>query len=72
MAITDRLLLLPDAVLVPVADLPDDVRGRFEHEEGDFALTHPRLRAPSRILDARSAGLLEQFRTPRTIVEAVI
>lgn len=72
MAVTDPLLLLPDAVLVPVADLPEDVRGRFEHEEGDFALTHPRLRAPSRILDAPSAELLEQFRTPRTIVEAVI
>ena len=72
MAVTDPLLLLPDVVLVPVADLPEEVRGRFEHEAGDFALTHPRLRAPSRILDAPSAELLEQFRTPRTIVEAVI
>ncbi|HEV2844250.1 MAG TPA: hypothetical protein VG477_05345, partial [Thermoanaerobaculia bacterium] len=63
MAATDPLLLLPDAVLVPVADLPEEVRGRFEHAEGDFALTHPRLRAPSRILDAPSAELLEQFRT---------
>jgi eukaryotic-like serine/threonine-protein kinase len=72
LAVTDPLLLLPDAVLVPVADLPEEVRGRFEHEEGDFALTHPRLRAPSRILDAPSAELLEQFRTPRTIIEAVI
>jgi eukaryotic-like serine/threonine-protein kinase len=72
LAVTDPLLLLPDAVLVPVADLPEDVRSRFAHEPGDFALTHPRLRAPSRILDAPSAELLEQFRTPRTIVEAVI
>ena len=72
MAITDPLLLSPDAVLVPVADLPEDVRSRFAHEEGDFALTHPRLRAPSRILDVRSAELLEQFRMPRTIADAVI
>ncbi|HSG41133.1 MAG TPA: lanthionine synthetase LanC family protein [Thermoanaerobaculia bacterium] len=72
MAVTDPLLLLPDALLVPVADLSEEVRGRFEHQDGDFALTHPRLRAPSRILDAPSAELLEQFRTPRTIVEAVI
>lgn len=72
MAITDPLLLLPGAVLIPVADLPEDVRSRFENKPGDFALTHPRLRAPTRILDAPSAELLEQFRTPRTIVEAVI
>ncbi len=72
MAITDPLLLSPGAVLVPVAELDAETRSRFEHEEGDFALTHPRLRAPSRVLDAQSAELLEQFRTPRTIAEAVI
>ncbi|HEX9942428.1 MAG TPA: lanthionine synthetase LanC family protein [Thermoanaerobaculia bacterium] len=72
MAITDPLVLSPRAVLVPVAELPEAVRRRFEHQEGDFALTHPRLRAPSSILDARSAALLEQFRTPRTIVDAVV
>ena len=72
MAITDPLVLSPDLILVPVADLPEDVRARFEHDEGDVAITHPRSRTPSRILDARSAELLEEFRTPRTIVEAVI
>ncbi len=72
MAITDPLVLSPDLLLVPVVDLPEEVRARFEHDEGDVAVTHPRSRTPSRILDARSAELLEQFRTPRTIVEAVI
>jgi eukaryotic-like serine/threonine-protein kinase len=71
-AVTDPLVLSPGALLVPVADLPEDVRSRFAHMDGDFALTHPRLRAPSRILDARSAELLERFRSPRTIVEAVL
>jgi len=71
-AVTDPIVLSPGALLVPVVDLPDDVRSRFAHAEGDFALTHPRLRAPSRILDARSAELLERFRSPRTIVEAVL
>jgi hypothetical protein len=72
MAITDPLLLSPDVVLLPVADLEDDVRGRFAHQEGDVAITHPRARTPSRVLDARSAELLAEFRAPRTIVEAVI
>jgi len=72
MAITDVLVLSPGAILVPVTELPEAVRGRFRHENGDYALTHPRLRAPSSILGARSAELLEQFRTPRTVVDAVV
>lgn len=72
MAITDPLILSPDVLLLPVADLEEDVRGRFAHEDGDVAITHPRARTPSRVLDARSAELLAEFRAPRTIVEAVI
>jgi hypothetical protein len=71
-AITDPLVLPPDVLLLPVAELSEDVRNRFTHEEGDVAITHPRLRTPSRVLDARSAALLSEFRSPRTIVEAVI
>jgi eukaryotic-like serine/threonine-protein kinase len=71
-AITDPLVLPPDVLLLPVAELSEDVRKRFTHEEGDVAITHPRLRTPSRVLDARSAELLAEFRAPRTIVEAVI
>ncbi len=72
MPITDPLVLPRDVILVPVADLPEETRARFSHEGGDWAITHPRSRTPSRILDASSAALVEQFREPRTIVEAVI
>jgi len=72
MAITDPLVLSRDVILVPVAELPAEARERFTHEEGDWAITHPRSRTPSSILDAASAALVEQFRAPRTIVEAVI
>lgn len=72
MAITDPLVLPRDVILMPVAELPEETRSRFTHAEGDFAITHPRSRTPSRILDAPSAALVEQFREPRTIVEAVI
>jgi serine/threonine protein kinase len=71
-AITDALILSPDVLLVPVADLPEGTRSRFTHGEGDIAITHPRSRVPSRILDAAAAGLLEEFREPRTVIEAVI
>jgi hypothetical protein len=71
-AITDPLTLSPDVVLVAVADLPESVRARFASREGDVAVTHPRSRVPSQVLDARAAELVEEFRVPRTAVEAVI
>ncbi len=72
MAITDPLVLPEDVVLVPVTELPEDVRGKLGCEEGDYAITRPRLRVPSRILDADSARLLAEFRSPITVAEAVI
>ncbi len=59
-------------VLVPVTELTEEVRGRLGCEAGDWAITHPRARTPSRILDALSAGLLAEFRTPSRIVDAVV
>ena len=72
MAITDPILLSPDVILVPVAELPEDVRRRLDPNDGDWAITHPRARTPSRLLDAASAALLGELKTPRTIVDAVI
>jgi eukaryotic-like serine/threonine-protein kinase len=72
MAITDPILLSPDVILVPVAELPEEVRRKLDPDEGDWAITHPRARTPSRILDAASAALLAELKTPRTIVDAVI
>jgi len=72
MPITDPILLSPDVILVPVAELPEDVRRRLDPAEGDWAITHPRARTPSKLLEARAAELLEEFKSPRTIVDAVI
>jgi serine/threonine-protein kinase len=72
MAITDPLVLPADVLLVPVADLSEDVRRQLDHDEGDYAVTRPRSRTPSRIVDAGAAELLQQFRNPCRIVDAVI
>src|ERR1700712_273280 len=72
MAITDPILLSPDVILVPVADLPEEVRLRLPPDEGDWAITHPRARTPSRLVDASAAELLGELRSPRTIVDAGI
>lgn len=72
MAITDPLVLPADLVLVPVAELSAETRSRLGAAEGDWALTRRRARASSRVVDARAAELLAEFRTPRTVAEAVL
>lgn len=72
MAITDSLLLPPDVLLVPVAELSEELRGQLRCEEGDYAVTRPRSRKPSRVVDAQAAALIGEFKSPRTIVEAVL
>ncbi|HEX3553828.1 MAG TPA: lanthionine synthetase LanC family protein [Thermoanaerobaculia bacterium] len=72
MAITDALLLPPDVLLIPVAELSDELRGQLCCATGDYAVTRPRSRTPSRVVDAQAAELLAEFKSPRTIVEAVL
>ena len=72
MAILDPLVLPPDVVIVPVSELPPELREQVGHEAGDYSVTRPRSRTMSSIVDAKTAALLETFRTPATIVDAVI
>jgi serine/threonine-protein kinase len=72
LAESQALVLPPDVVITPVADLPPDVRLRLEHEESDHCVTRPRTRTVSSVVDARTAALLGYFREPTTIVDAVL
>ena len=71
-AVTDPVVLPPDAALVRVDDLPDDLRAEIDHQPGDHALTRPLSRHPSTIVDLETAELLEEFRSPTRIIDAVI
>jgi serine/threonine-protein kinase len=69
----DSLVLDPSVVMIPLAELPAAVRGRFvDSDQQGFALTRRRGRAPSTLIDAALAELLDEFRSPTTIVEAII
>ena len=70
--ITEPILLPADVVVVPVDELPEETREQLEHKPGDYALTRPHTRMTSSIVDESTAGLLERFRAPTTIVDAVI
>jgi len=71
-ALTSPLLLPSDLLLIPVADLPSASRAELKAADTDFAITRPRSRRASSIVDADSAALLEQFRSARTIADAVM
>jgi serine/threonine protein kinase len=67
----DPFLLPPDVVLTAVADLPAHVREQVSGD-GEFAITRPRARSSTRVLSRDSADLIQEFRTAKTVVEAVI
>ncbi len=72
MNITEPFVLKDDVVLIPCADLSDDVRERIAYDDGDFTLSRLHGRALAQVIDGETAALLQLFREPRTIVEAVI
>ena len=72
MEILGPIVLPADVVLLPVEELPEATRARLNCEPGDYALTRPRSRTPSNIVNAHTAGLLEHFRSPSSIVDAVV
>jgi len=72
MTIADPMLLPPDVELTPVEELPEEIRAQFTYRHGDHAITRPRARSTSSIVDANTALLLGSFRTPTRIVDAVL
>ena len=72
MELSGRITFATDMLLVPVRDLPDDSRARLDCEADDFAVSRLHGRGGSKIVDAQAAGLLERFRKPHTVVEAVV
>ena len=72
MAITDPIVLPADVLLEPVTRLSDESRRRIECADDDFAISRPRTRVATRIIDAHAAALIARFRSATPIVEAVI
>ena len=72
MNITRPFVLRSDVVLVPVTALAPDVQAKIEFDEGDYAVSRRHGRMSSQVVDRETAMLLELFRQPCTIVDAVI
>jgi predicted Ser/Thr protein kinase len=72
MKITEPFVLKQDVLLIPCAELSEDVRGRISFDDGDFTLSRRHGRTYTQVIDGETAALLALFRQPRTIVDAVI
>ncbi len=72
MRTTAKLLLPEDVAVAPVANLPPELRGRLAHETGDFYVTRAHTRSGSIVIDAQTAALLEHFRAPSTVIDAIV
>ncbi|MGD0630558.1 MAG: lanthionine synthetase LanC family protein [Terracidiphilus sp.] len=72
MEITGTLVMAADTILLPVDQLSEELRRKVQADAGDYAVTRPNSRTLARIVDANSAKLLEEFRQPSTVVQAVI
>ena len=68
----EPLVLPEDLLVIPVSELSEDIRRKLGDGGEEFALTRPSARQPSKLIDASAAGLIERFRKPITIVQAVI
>ncbi|MEL6940772.1 MAG: lanthionine synthetase LanC family protein [Cyanobacteria bacterium J06598_1] len=58
--------------MTPVSQLPAAVLPQVEINAGDYAISRPRARTATKIVDAEAAQLLKQFEQPITIVQAVV
>ena len=72
MDITAHFVLPDDVILTPGQELPQGVRKNTTCGDDDFVITRPHARSASQIVDKHGAALLEMFRSPSAIVDAVI
>jgi eukaryotic-like serine/threonine-protein kinase len=73
MSIMNNSFMLPEDVqIVPLAELPPDVRSQIQGLDHDFAVTRPLSRVPSKVIDADAAELLREFKQPSTLIDGIM
>src|SRR6478672_3914033 len=72
MQITSLFVLPHDLVVTAEQDLAHEIRHRSNFTTGEVVLTRSQSRHGSVVVDSTTAALLEQFRNPTAIVDAVV
>jgi serine/threonine protein kinase len=69
----EGILVLPaDVKFIPAKELAEEMRKKIGATEEDIAVTRPRARTPSKVIDPDTYALLREFEQPTTIVKAVL
>jgi serine/threonine-protein kinase len=71
-AVDTPLVLHPDVDLTPASRLSPELQALVEAGPGDYCVTRPRSRTTTTVVDADVAALLELFREPSSVVDAVL
>jgi eukaryotic-like serine/threonine-protein kinase len=72
-SVMNNSFVLPkDVQIVPLSELPPEVRAQVQGLDHDFAVTRPLSRVPSKVIDAEAAELLREFRQPSTLIDGIL
>src|SRR3954471_22773558 len=71
-AVAAPYVIPDDVVLTAARSLSLTLRRELECQDDDYAVRRKRSRTPSRVIDAETAALLQQFTEAKPITEAVI
>jgi serine/threonine-protein kinase len=71
MTLTDIFILPPDTLVQPARELSEELRRETDSEEDDFVVSWANGRVHSKVVNADTAALIQQFQRPSTIAHAV-
>jgi len=69
---TEPLVLPADLLFLPATALDADTQARLGASETDRVLSRTRVRVGSMVIDAPACAFVEEFRSPTTVVDAVL
>lgn len=72
MRVTGLMVLPPDVLILPVSKLAPGIRRRLGKRAKGFVVTRSGARSASRLVDGGTARLLQRFREPARVVDAVL
>jgi len=71
MAANDLYILPKDVRVIPVAELGEHTRSKFVYDENDYVIIYQHSRIPSKVIGEGVASLLNEFRDPKSLVQAI-
>ncbi len=65
-------VLADDVQILEIDELPSNIRQFVNHNNGDFIISRPNIRTPSKQVDKLAADLIKKFKIPTKIIDVII